>query len=87
MPPAADDRLIVTGPFAWIRHPMYTAVLLMSAGLGLALQSVPFAAAFGLLTITIGRLMPVEEDQLERAYGGAYTAYAKRTRRLLPFVY
>jgi len=87
VPPGDEDRLIVNGPFAWIRHPMYSAVLLMSVGLGLALRSVPFLAAFLLLAITIPRLIPVEEAQLRQAYGEEYATYTKRTRRLFPLVY
>lgn len=78
---------IVTGPFAWIRHPMYSAVFLMSAGLGLALRSLPFLAALLLLAITIPRLIPVEEAQLRQAYGEEYASYTKRTSRLLPWFY
>lgn len=87
VPPGDQDRLIVNGPFAWIRHPMYSAVLLMSVGLGLTLRSVPFLLAFGLLAMTIPRLIPVEEDQLRQAYGEQYASYCKRTRRLFPFLY
>jgi protein-S-isoprenylcysteine O-methyltransferase Ste14 len=87
VPPGEDDKLVVRGPFALVRHPMYSAVLLMALGLGLALYSVLFLAAFVLLLPLIIAMIPTEEAQLVQSYGADYEAYQRRTKRLLPLVY
>jgi protein-S-isoprenylcysteine O-methyltransferase Ste14 len=87
VPPGAEDRLIERGPYRWVRHPMYTTVLLTTLGLALTLRSWLFLAAAVVVAIAFGHLIPEEEAQLERAYGQAYRDYAGRTRRLIPRVY
>ena len=77
-------RLITAGPYARIRHPMYTAILGWLTSLGLVLGSwVPLVfAALGALNFML-RIPPEEKMMLER-FGDEYRAYMKRTGRLLP---
>jgi protein-S-isoprenylcysteine O-methyltransferase Ste14 len=85
---AKDQRVVETGLYRWIRHPSYAGSLLSFVGFGLALRHwtslaaivVPITAAF---LYRIG----VEEAALRAGLGEAYAAYARRTRRLVPFVY
>ncbi|HTZ65919.1 MAG TPA: isoprenylcysteine carboxylmethyltransferase family protein [Roseiarcus sp.] len=42
-----DHELIVTGPYAWVRHPIYTGILLALAGTGLAVGEVARRARRG----------------------------------------
>jgi protein-S-isoprenylcysteine O-methyltransferase Ste14 len=84
---SAEQRAIATGPYAWVRHPMYAAGLVLVAGTPLALGSF-----WGLLTllpfgaIIIYRLLD-EEALLARELPG-YEAYRARTRyRLVPHVW
>lgn len=84
----ADQRVVDTGPYRWIRHPAYTGSLLTFAGLGLcggnalslAVLVTPIAWAF---LHRIG----IEEAALAATLGERYSAYAARTWRLVPFVY
>jgi protein-S-isoprenylcysteine O-methyltransferase Ste14 len=76
------QRVIETGPYAIVRHPMYSGALVMFVGVPLALGSivglttfVPFAAAI------VWRLLD-EERFLSRSLPG-YTAYCEKTRRRL----
>jgi len=85
--PRVTDRLVVNGPFRWIRHPMYTAALCISLGLTGLLPSWVILCVFGIYLVLILLLIPIEEDNLGKAYGDAYSAYQKKTRRLVPFVY
>lgn len=83
-----DHRLIETGPYRWARHPSYTGWLLAIAGLGLCLANALSLAI--LLTATFSVIswrISIEEAVLRTAFGDAYTAYARKTRRLIPYIY
>jgi len=81
-------RLVVAGPYRWLRHPSYTGMLLAFASVGVA-----FDSAAGLLAIVLPILVAtsyrvrVEEAALLQAFGDEYRRYAARTSRLLPFIY
>ncbi len=85
---ADDHRVIDTGPYRYVRHPSYTGALLAYLGLGLCLANwlsltvilIPPAA------IILWRIS-IEERALRTSLGEAYLAYARKTRRLLPYVY
>lgn len=78
-------HLIVDGPYRWLRHPAYTGMLLMYAGIDLALGTW-LGAIVGvaiLLAATIYRI-GVEEKALLEAFGQEYGDYMQRTWRLVP---
>ena len=84
---AADQRVISTGPYAVVRHPMYAAALLMLLGISPALGSwwgLPVMAA--ILPALIWRLTDEERFLLQNLPG--YGEYRERVRyRLLPSVW
>ena len=83
----AGQRAITSGPYAFVRHPMYAAALILLAGIPLALGS-----WWGLLTIAPMKLLIVvrllaEERFLAKNLPG-YADYRSRVRyRLAPFVW
>lgn len=81
-----DGGLVTTGPYRYIRHPIYAAVcLFVAAGAGVYLS----ASAFGCATVVLaGALLRIfsEEQLLRQRYPG-YQDYAARTWRLLPYVF
>ena len=82
-----DQVLVQTGPYRWIRHPMYTAYLMNYLGGGLlagnlVLTLVPVAMYAILVAIRVGQ----EEDVMGETFGQAYSEYADRTGRLCPRV-
>jgi protein-S-isoprenylcysteine O-methyltransferase len=77
-------QLVTTGLYRWIRHPIYTADLLLFAGLQLALQSWLVLAVIPLIVVLV-RQSAREEVQLEAAFPG-YAEYRRRTKRFIPFV-
>lgn len=85
--PRPADHLVAQGPYAIVRHPMYTAALCISLGLALATQSLALLTVTVLYLVLIVPLMPFEEEGLRRAYGNEYERYARGRRRLVPFVY
>ncbi len=80
------QTLVVAGPYRFIRHPMYTAVLLTA--LGLVLHR-PDSIAIGAWVILLGDLVVKlkYEEGLLLARFPDYALYAEKTRRLLPFLY
>jgi protein-S-isoprenylcysteine O-methyltransferase Ste14 len=85
--PRSDDRMVMSGPYRLVRHPMYTAALWMSLGLACLTQSVACAVVFCIYLALISLLIPFEEEGLRRAYGERYAAYTRTAKKLIPFVY
>ncbi|HEY6325210.1 MAG TPA: isoprenylcysteine carboxylmethyltransferase family protein [Candidatus Cybelea sp.] len=78
-------ELVTSGPYAYVRHPIYTGILLAMIGSALAesvLWLIPLAAS-GAYFIYAAR---TEERTLEREFPGQYPAYRRRTKMLVPFV-
>lgn len=84
---AADQKVISTGPYAMVRHPMYASALLYLLGTPLALGSYwGFAALACLLPFLIWRLFDEEKFLAENLPG--YVDYQKTVRhRLLPGIW
>jgi protein-S-isoprenylcysteine O-methyltransferase Ste14 len=79
------QKVIDSGPYRWVRHPSYTGILLLMAGLSLVYGDWPALAI--LLVLPAGVLIHrifVEEAVLTEVIGRAYTDYAARTKRLVP---
>ena len=78
------QRVIDTGPYALVRHPMYAGSALCLAGMPLLLGSWYGLAALPLIIAGIGRRALAEERTLARDLPG-YTDYTQRVRyRLIP---
>jgi len=84
---AADQKVIATGPYAIVRHPMYASASLYVAGTPLALGSYwGFLALATMMPFLIWRLLD-EEKILSRDLPG-YTEYQRRVRhRLVPGIW
>jgi protein-S-isoprenylcysteine O-methyltransferase Ste14 len=83
-----DHRLIDTGIYKYIRHPIYTGVLLELLGLGLALANwITILVLVSLNAVSIAYRIFVEEKALEKHFGDGYIMYARKTRRLIPGIF
>ena len=84
----ADQPVVQTGPYKFIRHPAYSGTLLTVLGIGLAMTN--WASLVAILVCSfIGyfyRVM-VEERALRRSLGQPYEEYMRRTKRFVPFVF
>ena len=80
--------LIEAGPYRYIRHPSYSGALLSLLGCGLALGNwAGLCAGMSCLGFAHAYRIPVEEAVLASALGDVYKQYAKRTWRLVPFLF
>jgi protein-S-isoprenylcysteine O-methyltransferase Ste14 len=83
----ANQTVIESGPYRYIRHPSYTGALITLFGFGLTLGN--WAGLLALLTcgaIGYAYRIKVEESALATAIGDPYKQYMQRTHRLFPFV-
>jgi protein-S-isoprenylcysteine O-methyltransferase Ste14 len=75
------------GPYHLVRHPAYTGGLLTLVGLGLALQSWGAVLLLMLIfSLAYGYRIYIEERVLVSELGDEYVKYAKRTKRLVPYI-
>lgn len=84
--PIPDACLVTTGPYRWIRHPMYTSLLLFMLGVALYRHALPNYLGMVLLAIAIFGKMHREETHLHVKFED-YSDYVKKTRRLFPGIY
>jgi protein-S-isoprenylcysteine O-methyltransferase Ste14 len=83
-----DQPIVTTGAYALVRHPSYSAGILMNAGIGLALGSWGSTALLVLASFVVYRYrIAVEERALLAIVGEPYRRYIRARRRLIPFVY
>jgi protein-S-isoprenylcysteine O-methyltransferase Ste14 len=77
--------LVTTGPYRWLRHPIYAAILYFTWSTALDHRTWQAVAAATLITFGAVLRMLAEETLLIRKYP-EYDAYKARTARVVPFV-
>ena len=81
------QRIVQDGVYRYVRHPSYTAALLMFTGIGLALGSwISVAILFIVHCYLYGIRVAVEEKALGETLGEPYREYSVRTKRFIPFI-
>ena len=83
--PKATGRLITGGPYRYLRHPMYGALLLFCAAEVVAYADVRKLATLGLMVVVLWLKSTLEEQGL-RAKFPEYADYAARVRRFIPWL-
>jgi protein-S-isoprenylcysteine O-methyltransferase Ste14 len=80
----ANHRLVTSGPYSRIRHPMYTAIWLWALSLGFVIANwIPIIFAVSAVVILVARV-PREERMMIEQFGDEYREYMRRTGRFLP---
>ena len=77
--------LVTTGPYHWLRHPIYAAILYFVWSTALDHHSWEAIGAAGIVTAGAATRMFAEETLLTEKYPD-YAAYRARTARVVPFV-
>jgi protein-S-isoprenylcysteine O-methyltransferase Ste14 len=79
-------QLIQSGPYAVVRHPIYSGFLVAFLGTALALGQVRGLAAWVLAFLGWRLKSRLEEKFMEQRFGAEYTAYQRRVKGLIPFI-
>jgi protein-S-isoprenylcysteine O-methyltransferase Ste14 len=81
-----DHELVRTGPYRWVRHPIYTGLIVALTGTALARDQWRGVAAVGMLWVsfTIKRLR--EEQFMRQTFGAQYLEYSRNTGAIFPLL-
>jgi protein-S-isoprenylcysteine O-methyltransferase Ste14 len=80
-----DHELIRTGPYAWVRHPIYTGLITAVLGTALASGTVRAALAFVIVTAALLRKLRIEEAFMGETFPAEYAGYRATVPALVPF--
>jgi protein-S-isoprenylcysteine O-methyltransferase Ste14 len=79
-----DHELIRSGPYRFMRHPIYTALLSMYAGTAVVSGEFHALIGFTFAAFAYWRKLRIEEETLADAFGAEWIEYRRSTRALLP---
>jgi protein-S-isoprenylcysteine O-methyltransferase Ste14 len=82
-----DHQLVRSGPYAWVRHPIYTALLAMYAGSAVVSGEMHALLGLAMAVFAYARKIRLEEANLRAAFGAEYREYCSATRALVPGLY
>jgi len=79
-----DHELIQSGPYAWVRHPIYSGILV--AVMGSAVVAGDYRALLAVVLVWVGLILKArrEEKLLSEHFGEAFVQYRQRTGALVP---
>jgi protein-S-isoprenylcysteine O-methyltransferase Ste14 len=85
VPVKTDHVLVRTGPYGWVRHPIYTGLL--TAILGTAIARGDLRGLLGVVLCTIAFVIKlrIEERWMREVFGEEYQRYSKEVPALVPF--
>jgi protein-S-isoprenylcysteine O-methyltransferase Ste14 len=81
----AEPELVTSGPYRFVRHPIYSGILLGMLGTALA-TNLYFLLAGGVALAYFAYSATVEERLLRNSFPDAYPRYRAHTKMLIPFV-
>ena len=84
---AVDHELVRTGPYRFLRHPIYTAMLGMFLGTAIASSRYHALIGLALLVIAYLRKTRLEDQILAQTFGADYDAYRRHTWALVPLLF
>ena len=81
-----DHQLIRSGPYKWVRHPIYSGLLLAALGTAIVVGDLRALLGFGLLVAAFAMKFHLEESMMTEQFGSEYVEYKRRVKALVPFV-
>jgi protein-S-isoprenylcysteine O-methyltransferase Ste14 len=85
--PRAAATLVTSGPYHWVRHPMYLAALILLGATSLLTTNWVVAVCGGAACGLLIARSRIEERRLEEKFGDAYRDYQRRTGRFFPRIF
>ena len=79
--------LVTSGLYKYIRHPLYSSLLLLAWGVFFKLPSAPGLVLALAATVSLVATAKAEEAEDIRYFGSAYESYMKQTRMFIPFLF
>lgn len=84
----ADQTVVNSGPYRWVRHPSYSGMLLLTIGYGIASDNwISLLVTIVLPAAALLRRIGLEEEVLVETLGRPYEEYRTGTKRLVPGVW
>lgn len=77
-------ELIRTGPYRWVRHPIYSGMILAMFGTAVERRQIRGAIAFMLLYVGFLIKSRIEERAMKETFGAQYEEYSRSTGQILP---
>lgn len=82
-----DHELVRTGPYRYVRHPIYTGALVAVLGTAFAIGQLRGLFAFALTFFAFWYKSGLEEKLMIENFGDTYRKYRASVKRLIPFVF
>jgi protein-S-isoprenylcysteine O-methyltransferase Ste14 len=79
-----DHELIERGPYRYVRHPIYTGLLLAFLGTAVAIGELRGFLAVVIVGVSFWRKLRLEERWMSEQFGTAYADYMRRVKALVP---
>ena len=80
-------QLVTSGIYAYIRHPLYSSLLLLAWGIFFKLPSLPGGMLALAASIFLYLAARADEAECIQFFGSAYQDYMQKTRRFIPFIF
>jgi protein-S-isoprenylcysteine O-methyltransferase Ste14 len=81
-----DHELIRGGPYALVRHPIYTGMLLAVLGTAIAIGEWRGLLALLIAFVALWRKLRLEERYMSETFGDSYRVYRAQTKALIPYL-
>ena len=81
-----DQKIVRTGPYSIVRHPIYTGLLIGIAGSAIATVSVTALIILVIIFVVFVLKSRIEEKFLQEEFGEEYEQYRREVKGLIPFV-
>lgn len=83
----SEHKLIQSGPYALVRHPIYTGVLVALVGTAVTIGTLQAFLSLPMFAFSLILKLSQEEQLMAATFGTEHAAYRRRVKRLIPFVW
>lgn len=80
-------KLVITGCFKLVRHPLYSSLLFLGWGIFLKSPTYPGVIFVILITVFVYRMSVIEEKENISKFGEEYREYMKTSKMLIPYIF